>query len=405
MPRPAVITLLGVLDLLVGLPLLLGGLVVTPLAIVQGYGTTAAAAAALLGVVGLYEVVCGVGLLRLKGFGRLMQLVQSILWIPFFPAGTALAVASLMVLLRPGAKVLFSGRQEIDASEEEDVAELQASTGSAVAVAGVGLGLMVVMVPIFGIIVAIAIPNFLSAVQRSRQKQVVADLRRVAIAIESYRADRGVCPAGRSSAELVAALPGAAAVGGLDPWGHPYRYESDGAGFVLASSGKDGRFEAVELRGYAPGATTYFDCDIVYVDNGFLRYPSGLEGIATPTSTPMADLVPPPSGEGIPGAGLVESGEIAPPAMAPAEPPLPEELPLEPAPAPECSRQPRPRRGRRRVPPPGRLLRRWRRPRPPLPRPRRRRPSWTSPSPRPWSSRASIPRTRRPRSARRCRGW
>ncbi|HEV8268147.1 MAG TPA: prepilin-type N-terminal cleavage/methylation domain-containing protein, partial [Thermoanaerobaculia bacterium] len=48
---------------------------------------------------------------------------------------------------------------------------------------------LLIVVAIIGIIVAIAIPNLLNAIQRGKQKRSMADLRATATASEAYAVD------------------------------------------------------------------------------------------------------------------------------------------------------------------------------------------------------------------------
>ncbi|MEO6327242.1 MAG: prepilin-type N-terminal cleavage/methylation domain-containing protein, partial [Thermoanaerobaculia bacterium] len=48
---------------------------------------------------------------------------------------------------------------------------------------------LLIVVAIIGIIVAIAIPNLLNAIQRAKQKRTMADMRSIGTAIEAYAID------------------------------------------------------------------------------------------------------------------------------------------------------------------------------------------------------------------------
>ena len=144
-----------------------------------------------------------------------------------------------------------------------------------------------IVVAIIGILAAIAIPNLLTAMQRSKQKRTMADIRSVAVAAEAYATDKRE-------------YPKAASVGGLEPalsptyiqtlptkdgWGNDFRYEcwneSDGTAcqsYAIGSAGKDGLFEHESLRDYeSGGATEKFDSDIVFTNGAFVQYPKGFQ--------------------------------------------------------------------------------------------------------------------------------
>src|SRR6185369_13273697 len=59
---------------------------------------------------------------------------------------------------------------------------------TAVVIIAVVVGGLVV-VAIIGILAAIAIPNFITATQRAKQKRTMADIRSVATAVEAYGAE------------------------------------------------------------------------------------------------------------------------------------------------------------------------------------------------------------------------
>src|SRR5436305_9644491 len=145
---------------------------------------------------------------------------------------------------------------------------------------------LLIVVAIIGILAAIAIPNLLTAMQRSKQKRTIADMRAVGTAVEAYKADNNAYPNASSiealdpliSPKYMNKLPG------RDGWGHPLMYfcykqeEGRCAGYVLGSGGKDGMFEHSDPRAYVespPGPTTQFDNDLIYADGQFIEYPEG----------------------------------------------------------------------------------------------------------------------------------
>ena len=131
---------------------------------------------------------------------------------------------------------------------------------------------LVGMVVVAGIVAAIAIPNFLNAVDRGKQKRTVADLSSIGAAMESSAVDFDAYPVADSTADLAAALVPTyiKALPVQDGWGHALRVSSNGDSYGLASPGKDGTFESCE-----PAETTRFDDDICFVDGQFVRYPEG----------------------------------------------------------------------------------------------------------------------------------
>lgn len=150
---------------------------------------------------------------------------------------------------------------------------------------------LLVVVAIIGILAAIAIPNLMVAIQRSKQKRTMVDMRNIATAWEARAIE-----AGRYNAAALG-IPGADKVinlsdleGGLAPtyikqmprydgWGFPLNmFSSDdwaattkAHAYALISAGKDGTVSATLVL----GATTSFDCDIVYSNGAFLAWPDG----------------------------------------------------------------------------------------------------------------------------------
>jgi len=160
-------------------------------------------------------------------------------------------------------------------------------SNAALIVVLVAVGLLVV-VAIVGILAAIAIPNLLTAMQRAKQKRTIADIRSLGVAIESYASDTNSYPKATSVSGLRDAIEPKyiKSVPLLDGWGHELRYNclKDAAdsctGYVLASAGKDGRFEhdPIETQaGQEPQPTSNFDCDIVFSGGKFLQYPEGVQ--------------------------------------------------------------------------------------------------------------------------------
>ncbi|HEV7241964.1 MAG TPA: type II secretion system protein GspG [Thermoanaerobaculia bacterium] len=163
-----------------------------------------------------------------------------------------------------------------------------AGTDNNTKTAGIVIGVLVgglVIVAIIGILAAIAIPNFLTALQRSRQKRTMADMRTAAAAIEAYATDKNAYPdASPDLSELSQALTPTytKTLPRVDGWGTALRYECWPKGacehYALASAGADKLFEHESLQDYAPGTqTSNFDSDVVLSDGRFLQYPEGVQ--------------------------------------------------------------------------------------------------------------------------------
>jgi len=78
-----------------------------------------------------------------------------------------------------------------------------------------------------------------------RMSRAMADVRTIAGACESFSVERGAYPVAHSMQVLRQSLDPAdvASIPESDPWGRPYRFESDGARYLVECSGSDGCWE------------------------------------------------------------------------------------------------------------------------------------------------------------------
>jgi general secretion pathway protein G len=152
---------------------------------------------------------------------------------------------------------------------------------------------LLIVVAIIGILAAIAIPNLLTAMARAKQKRTMADMRTIATAWEAratdtnrYNAAGATCPTLPTkytptqmdtmlSPTYMKILPA------KDGWGTPFDYYADAAissttanaqTYYIISYGKDAKLDSTTC-----GATTSFDCDIIYSQGTFLAYPEGVQ--------------------------------------------------------------------------------------------------------------------------------
>jgi type II secretion system protein G len=149
---------------------------------------------------------------------------------------------------------------------------------------------LLVVVAIIGIIAAIAIPNMIIAIQRSKQRRTMADMRSIAMAWEARNSDTGRYNAAGGIEGADTQIPSDALAIVLAPtyikelpskdaWGNDYAFFSDQAmgdpipakKYVIISGGHDGQISPNAFK----GGFTDFDCDIVYMQGTFLSYPEG----------------------------------------------------------------------------------------------------------------------------------
>jgi type II secretion system protein G len=125
---------------------------------------------------------------------------------------------------------------------------------------------LLIVVAIIGIIAAIAVPNLLTAIQRSKRSRTTADMRAIGTALGSYQVDTNQFPIlSAGSFSTVAGndnyLPSSYYEGATkDGWTNSFFYSSDGqGGYTLKSWGKDG--------GSAENGE--FNSNIVYINGQF----------------------------------------------------------------------------------------------------------------------------------------
>lgn len=151
---------------------------------------------------------------------------------------------------------------------------------------------LLIVVAIIGILAAIAIPNLLTAMQRSKQKRSMADIRSIATAWEARATDNNNYNAAGTSASQISFSSGSQSYGTMvglltptyikslpqnDGWGNAYGYVnvSSGQAYGIRSLGKDGK---KETDTYTAGTQTkVFDCDIVYSMGSFVQWPEGMQ--------------------------------------------------------------------------------------------------------------------------------
>lgn len=136
---------------------------------------------------------------------------------------------------------------------------------------------LLVVVAIIGILVAIAVPNLLDAIDRSKQRATVAEARIWGIALQDYNAQLSVYPPPSGATgvddtlktQLVPFTINTLQI--LDKWKNPWHYETNLTDtYTFSSCGKDG---ACGL-GVTPATWFNFDLDIVLNDGVFVNSPS-----------------------------------------------------------------------------------------------------------------------------------
>jgi len=178
--RPTIITVLAILQFIGAAIWLLVGLVAVG-SVVAGASEQAPAVfmGLLLGALGALQLACGIGLWKLRSYGRTIQLVFAWIGLIGIPIGTIISILILIYLLKPGIKALFSGKQVTELTAEE-LAQVSAATqGSQVAVVVVVVLVALVSVAVVGIIAAIAVPGLLRARMSGNEASAIGALRAI----------------------------------------------------------------------------------------------------------------------------------------------------------------------------------------------------------------------------------
>ena len=137
---------------------------------------------------------------------------------------------------------------------------------------------LLIVVAIIGIIAAIAIPNLLNAIDRSKQKRTMTDMRSVGTACEEYSIDNNFYPiqttqGAVSGVAVTLEGPYIKIVPAKDGWNWDIQYGSTagGSAYTIRSLGKDGQKNGNQ------GQTNDFNCDIVFQVGQFTAWPQGIQ--------------------------------------------------------------------------------------------------------------------------------
>ena len=146
---------------------------------------------------------------------------------------------------------------------------------------------LLIVVAIIGILAAIAIPNFLTALQRSRQKRTMADIRTIATGWEARATDTNRYTAAGASITWPETAVSVIAIENMlvptyikkipeyDGWSNQFQVGSRLNSYTIESYGAD-KTDETEQQGNVI-VTSLFDCDIVFSDGNFVKYPEGVQ--------------------------------------------------------------------------------------------------------------------------------
>ena len=146
---------------------------------------------------------------------------------------------------------------------------------------------LLVVVAVIAILAAIAIANYVTGLQRARQKRTMADIRTIASAWEARATEtKGYSAAGFTfptqpvtyiQLQTVLVPTYANPLPQFDGWARAFEFATDQAwgsqtaqSYAIRSGGSDG----FDGSTYTNGPTDAFECDIVYANGSFVTYPS-----------------------------------------------------------------------------------------------------------------------------------
>ena len=148
---------------------------------------------------------------------------------------------------------------------------------------------ILIVLAIIAILAAIAIANYITGLERSRQKRSMADMRTIATAWEARATEtKGynasgytfpVQPVTYLELREVLVPTYANPLPDRDGWGQPFQFATEqpwgnslpSQDYSIRSGGRDKQFDATA---YTPGKIDDFDCDLVYANGSFVTYPS-----------------------------------------------------------------------------------------------------------------------------------
>ena len=149
---------------------------------------------------------------------------------------------------------------------------------------------LLIVVAIIGILAAIAIPNLLTALQRSRQKRSMADMRSIATAWEARATDTNSYTAAGvnltwpqptvdvGTIETMLSPTYTRKFGRYDGWGTAFQIGYSTRSYSIESLGADQKDDGDSVTSVtAPVTTGNFDCDIIFSNGNFVMYPEGIQ--------------------------------------------------------------------------------------------------------------------------------
>ena len=158
------------------------------------------------------------------------------------------------------SSIMFQGGMATAASESSEIRSLLLISVIALLV-GLGASTRVLFL-------------FVTRASLRKQRQTMADIRSIAVAVESYSIDHDQYPVATTIKELAALVEPdyIRDIPTTDGWGRPFQIKSTRRKYMIHSYGRNG------VRDAAPGgAQGSLDADIIFSDGQFVQWPEGLQ--------------------------------------------------------------------------------------------------------------------------------
>jgi type IV pilus assembly protein PilA len=184
--RPGSITLLAVLQFVGAAIWLIVVIALAATALSGDMDATATGGAVFLTAVAALQLMCGIGLWKLRPYGRNLQIGFAVIGLLGVPLGTIISILILVYLFKPGIKAIFSGKPSSEFTPDEISAIRAITEGSGAATALIVVGVAIVAIVAVGIVAAIAIPGLLRARMAGNEASAIGSLRAISSAQASY---------------------------------------------------------------------------------------------------------------------------------------------------------------------------------------------------------------------------
>jgi uncharacterized membrane protein (DUF2068 family) len=205
--RPGLVTLLAVLQFIgAGLSAIVCLLLALPAS--RDSPPAVVLLAVLFAGAAAIQAACGIGLWKLKPWGRTLQIVLAAFGLLAIPIGTIIAIFTLIYLSKPGIKALFAGKNPSELTPTDLAAIAAATEGSQVATIVVVVLVALGCVAVLGIVAAIAVPGLLRARMAGNEATAIGSLRAINSGEAAYAAAASKGGYAISLAVLAAACPG-----------------------------------------------------------------------------------------------------------------------------------------------------------------------------------------------------